>query len=105
MCLQESHGKDEFLHAIQVLVSQFRLVGTFIPDKIDAGGSAICIHESFLPDGAIATQVIACQGRDHIATIHSGCNVFVIANVHFEPDLTVRRLRERLRFITPHCSC
>ena len=26
----------------------------------------------------------------------------MIVNVHFEPELTLRRLRERLRLITPH---
>ena len=72
----------------------------FIPDNINAGGSAICIHKSLLPDGAIATHVITCQGRDHIVTIHSGSTV--LANVHFEPNLTLRRLRERLRAVLEH---
>ena len=26
----------------------------------------------------------------------------MIVNVHYEPELTLRRLRERLRLITPH---
>ena len=51
------------------LVPQFQLVGTFIPNCLNAGGSAICIHESLLPDGAMVTHVITCQGRDHIVTI------------------------------------
>ena len=38
-------------------------------------------------------------------TINSGRSVLVIANVHFEPDLTLRGLRERLRLITPHWPC
>ena len=87
ICLQETHGKDVFLQAIQVLVSLFRLCGTFIPDDVNAGGSATCIHKSLLPDGAIVAQMVTCQGRDHIVTIHSGRSVLVIANVHFEPDL------------------
>ena len=44
VCLQETHGKDEFLQALQVLHPQFRMFGTFIPDNVNAGGSAILIH-------------------------------------------------------------
>ena len=43
-----------------------------------------------------------CQGRDHIVSIRSGRQSLGIVNVHFEPELTLRRLRERLRLITPH---
>ena len=47
--------------------------------------------------------MITCQGRDHhIVNVQSGRQSLVIANVHFEPELTLRRLRERLRLITPH---
>ena len=54
ICLQEIHGKHEFLQAIQVLAPQFRLFGTFIPNNLNAGGSAICIHKkNLLPEGAI----------------------------------------------------
>ena len=67
---------------------------------MSAGGSATCIHKNLLPDGAIVTHVITCQGRDHIVTIQSGDCVLVV-NVHFEPDLTLRGLRERLRLVTP----
>ena len=35
VCLQEIHGKDEFLQAIQVLAPRFRLYGTF---NANAGG-------------------------------------------------------------------
>ena len=62
----------------------------------------ICTHDSLLPDGAVVTHVITCQGRDHIVTIYSGGSILVIVNVHFEPDLTLRSLRERLFLITPH---
>ena len=48
------------------------------------------------------THMIICQGRDHIVSIQSGRQSLVIVNVHFEPELTLRRLRERLRLITPH---
>ena len=46
--------------------------------------------------------MITCQGRDHIVNVQSGRKNLVIVNVHFEPELTLRRLRERLRLITPH---
>ena len=32
----------------------------------------------------------------------SGDRNLVVVNVHFEPDLTLRSLRERLRLRTPH---
>ena len=48
ICLQEVHGKDEFLQAIQVLASRFRLFGTLIPGNENAGGSAKCIHIDLL---------------------------------------------------------
>ena len=50
---------------------------------------------------AVVTHVVTCQGRDHIVNIRSGCRSPVVVNVHFEPELTLRSLRERLHFITP----
>ena len=49
--------------------------------------------------GAVISHVITCQGRDHFVSIHSGDSILVIVDVHFEPDLTLRSLRERLRLI------
>ena len=69
VCLQEVHGKEEFLQAVQVLAPRFRLFGTFLPDNENAGGSAICIHRDFLPEEAIVTHVVTCQGRDHLLNI------------------------------------
>ena len=57
-------------------------------------GSAILVRKNLLPDDT-------CQGRDHIVTIRSGGGVVVIVNVHFELDLVLRFLRERLRRIFP----
>ena len=102
ICLQEVYGMDEFLQAIQVLAPQFRLLGTFLLDNENAGGSAICIHRYLLPEEAIVSHVITCQGRDHFVNIQSGRHNLVIANVHFEPELTLRQLRGRLRRIHPH---
>ena len=81
ICLQEVHGKDEFLQAIQVLAPRFRLFGTFLLDNENAGGSAICIHRDLLPEEAIVSHVITCQGRDHLVNIRSGRHNFVIVNV------------------------
>ena len=61
--------------------------------------------KNLLPDGAIITHVATCQRRDHILTIRSGESVVVIVNVHFEPDLVLMDLRERLRRVSPHCPC
>ena len=58
ICIQEIHGKDEFLQAMQVLPPQFRLSGTLIPNNLNAGGSAVCIHKNLLPEGAIVTHVV-----------------------------------------------
>ena len=102
ICLQEVHGKDEFLQAIQVLAPRFRLFGTFLHDSENVGGSAICIHRDLLPEEAIVSHVITCQGRDHFVNIQSGRHNLVIVNVHFEPELTLRQLRGRLRLIHPH---
>ena len=102
MSLQETHGKDEFLQAIQVLAPRFRLYGTSIPNNANAGGSGTCIHKDLLPDEALVTRVVTCHIRDHIVNIRTGGRNLVVVNVQFEPDLTLRRLRERLRLVTPH---
>ena len=102
ICLQEVHGKDEFLQAIQVLAPRFRLFGTFLLDNENAGGSAICIHRDLLPEEAIVTHLITCQGRDHFVNIQSGRHNLVVVHVHFEPELTLSQLLGRLSLIHPH---
>ena len=56
VCLQEVHGKDENLQAIQVLAPRFRIFGTFFPENENAGGSAVCIHRDLQPEEAIVTH-------------------------------------------------
>ena len=102
LCLQEVHEKDEFLQALHVLAPRFLFFGTFIPGNENTGGSAICIHKDLLPDEATVTHIVTCLGRVHIVSIQSERTKLVIVNVHFEPERTVRRLRERLRLIVPH---
>ena len=101
LCLQEVHGKDEFLQALQVLAPRFQLFGTIIPSNENAGGTAICIHKDLLPDDATVTHFVTCPGRGHTVSMQSDWTKLVIVSVHFEPELTVRRLRERLCLITP----
>ena len=48
------------------------------------------------------THIVTCPGRDHIVRKLSEWTKLVIVNVHFKPELTLRRSRERLRLITPH---
>ena len=63
----------------------------------------LCIHKDLLPEDAIVTHVITCQGRDHIVNVQSGRRNFVVVNVHFEPELNPEEVtRERRRLITPH---
>ena len=79
ICLQEVHGKDEFLQAIQVLSPRFRLFGTFLPDNENAGGSAICIQRDLLPKEATVTHLIACRGRDRLVNIRTGRHGLVLS--------------------------
>ena len=76
--------------------------GTFLPDNENAGGSAICINRDLLPEDALVTHVVTCQSRDHLVNIRSWRHNLVSVNVHFEPELTLRQLRGRLRLILPH---
>ena len=99
ICLQEIHGKDEFLHALQIFAPRLQVHGTFIPNNAIAGGSAVCICKYLLPDDAVVTHVVTCQGRDTLWTYGQS---LVIVNVLLEPELTLRGLRGRLRLVTPH---
>ena len=101
LCLHEVHGKDEYLQAIQVLAPRFRVL-VFFPENENAGGSAICIHKDLLPEEAIVTHLIICQGRVHLVNIQSGRHSLVFVNVHFELELTLRQLRGRLGLVHPH---
>ena len=101
LCLQEVHGKDEYLQAIQVLAPRFPFIVTFILDNENAGGSAISIHRDLLLEEAIVTHLVTCHGRDHLVNIQSGRHNLVFV-INFEPELTLRQLRGRLRLIHPH---
>ena len=81
---------------IQVLAPRFRLHDTLKTGNANAGGSAICSHKNLLPDDAVVIHVVTCQGCDHIVNVRSGCQSLIVVNVHFEPELNLRSLRERL---------
>ena len=36
----------------------------------------MCIHGDLLPEEAIVTHMVTCQGRDHIVNIQSGRQIF-----------------------------
>ena len=80
----------------------FVFFATFFLGNENAGGSSICIHRDLLPEEAIVTHLITCQGRDHTVNIQSGRQSLVIVNVQFEPELFLRQFRERLHLIKPH---
>ena len=87
---------------LEVLAPRFRFFGTFFPENENAGESTICNHRDLVPEGAIVTHLITCQGRDHLVNVQSGRHNFVIVNVHFEPELSLAQIRGRLHLIHPH---
>ena len=59
------------------------------------------IHRDILPEEAVATHLVICQGRHHLVNIPAGRHNFVFMNVHFEPELTLRQLHVRLSLLYP----
>ena len=67
------------------------MLGTFVTDNVNAGGSAIFIH-------AIVTHETTCR-----ISLQPGESVLVVVNVHFEPNfLILRNFPERIRRIASH---
>ena len=66
-------------------------------DRQSAYTGTFCLKKLLL-------HVFTCQGRDHLVNIQSGRHSLVVANVHFEPELTLRQLRGRL-FCSPAVAC
>ena len=64
-------GGKLFFQALRVLHTQFHMVGAFVNDHVNAGGSAILILKSLLHDIAVLTHLVTQQGRDHIVKISS----------------------------------
>ena len=90
VCVQETHGKDGFLQALQVLQTQFRMFGTFMLDNAHAGGSGMFIRKNLLPDRAAVTHEVTYQGRDLAIKVQSGESLLVIINIHFAPGPSLR---------------
>ena len=101
ICLQDVHGKNDFLQAFSGVGPRFRLFGTFIPGNENAGGSAICIHKDLLPEDAIVTHVITCQARDHVVNVRSGCRNLEIASHH--PACRKERV-SLLNWLSDYCA-
>ena len=85
-----SDGKDLIFSSASNLTHSIS-DGTFIPNNVNAGGSAVLIRKNLLPENVVVTHEITCQGRDHIVRIRSGESFLVVINVHLEPDLILRR--------------
>ena len=88
-------------HSFDV-VRHGNLFGTFLLDNENAGRSAICVHMDLLPEEVLVTHLITCHGPRDLVNIQSERHSFVIINVHIEPDLTPRQLRDRLHLIHQH---
>ena len=93
ICLQETHGKIEFLQALLVIRS-FTKVKAFVNDQVNTGGSPTIIRKTLLYDDTMVTHVTTQIGRDHFVKIHSATRFLMIANVHletcFEPEKSQR---------------
>ena len=89
-------------------------VGSFFAERTESSSSNISgnslkkqrhvskRYTGRMTEDAFATHMITWQGRDHSVNVQSEQKNLVIVNVHFEPELALRRLRERFRLITPH---
>ena len=72
------------------------LLPSFLETKMQ-GDRQYSFTRIFCLKDALVTHMITCQGRDHFVNVQYGRQILVIVNVHFEPELTLRQLRERLR--------
>ena len=79
------------------------MFGTFINDNVNAGGSATFIRKHILPDHAIVTHEVSCQGRDHIVRIQSGDSVLVVINAHYvsEESLPMSQMMTTVLRLSP----
>ena len=79
ICLQEVHGKDEFLQAIQVLAPRLRLFGTFLLVNENAGGSAFCIQRGLLLEEALVTLRLLVMAAIIFSTFDLGNTVSLLS--------------------------
>ena len=86
--------RTSFFKLSSCWLRDFDSLAHFLLTMENAGGSAVCIHRELLPQDAIVIHVVTRSGR----------HCLVLVNVHFEPDLTIRQLRGRLR-LSHHMAC
>ena len=101
ICLQEEHGKDEFLQAIQVLAPLFRFffVLSFLSEN--AGGSTISIRRDILLEEAIVTHLVTGHGRDHLVNIQSGRHNLVVVNVQLRTRTYLEAITSQVASYSP----
>ena len=85
-------GKTEFLQALLVLHTQYHMVGKFVNDQFNAGGSAILVRKTVVHGDTMRTHVIAQMGQDHFVEIRSENRLLMIADVHLEPGSSLGNL-------------
>ena len=102
ICLQETHGKDEILTSSSGTTHSISDVWCFCYIECKRWRIGNLHSKKFLPDRAEAAHGNFCHGLDQLVRIQSGDSKLVVINVRFEPDLTLRNLRERLRRIAFH---
>ena len=79
--------------------TQRHMVGTFLERQANAGRSAILSRETLLQGGSVLHREIKHAGWDHITTIRSKKRLLMVADIHLEPNSTLRDLRIRHRTI------
>ena len=98
ICFRKYTGRmNSFRRDSDYLVRSF-LTMRIQKDQLFASIKTFCLKALLFH----VSQTIICQGRDEVVNILSVCKFLVIVIVYFELELTLRRLRERLRFFTPH---
>ena len=97
ICPEKTHGKDEFLQAVQVLHTQFLMFGTFVTGNVEAGGSAFRKIVYFIMQLS-HTRSLA-KGVTIWVRLQSGESVLVVIKTQFGPDLILRNFREKIRRI------
>ena len=89
----------KFSRALSTIHTRFQMVGTFVEDQVNAGGSAMLVRKYPLEGGSVLEHVVTHVGRDHLITIRAEIKSLMIASVHLEPGSNLTDLRGRTRAI------
>ena len=90
LCRRVAHGKQSSF----MLCQQSSHSGTCLElswKHVNAGGSAILRRKSLLRDDCILHHEFTHVGPDHFITMRSWNDLFMLANVHVEPNSTLRK--------------